>query len=434
MKIGLYLQDLNKNMKKTEIFNRVMNNVKRADIDLLVFPECCYTPFVNDLYSIDISSEDGYLQVESFCKELSKSIGCAVIFNSEDKDGTIYSTYVNFFAKNEETFSKLYIKHTATSCSAFDFIDYKEIIRTMFEPIIYNNLKIGMTICYDCNHSLFSRAYGKNGIDILINSTGGNVVHNKWHKFNKVRAIENHCFNFCTMGYSGDYKRINSYVYGYTPTGKSMEYKILPSKKAEQNNIGKVFVYDTSIPCDGTDIDTSINQKETVNRYQHFYFPYVGAKKLISESKMITDNLFIYKYNNYNLVFCLLNNKEILAPEKVLNLMYNSKLKAINNKRYIIINKWRHLDDTIYKTQLSDVLKVRSMENYCAVILESDKFYKCYQCGNNRTAQVVKMIDGKYGLDLDRTSGPETIWKNKNGMKADWRNGFEKLLHFLESR
>ena len=51
-----------------------------------------------------------------------------------------------------------------------------------------------MTICYDCNHALFSRMYGIYGIDLIINSTGGNVVYDKWFKYNKVRAIENECY------------------------------------------------------------------------------------------------------------------------------------------------------------------------------------------------------------------------------------------------
>jgi len=129
----------------------------------------------------------------------------------------------------------------------------------------------------------------------------------------------------------------------------------------------------------------------------------------------------------------VVKDKEILEPEKTLNLLYHKSLKKIGNKRYIIINQWIHLDNDLYKYQISDILKVRSMENFCAVILESDTYNKCYQCGNNRTAQIVKDIDGKYGVDLGRTSGAEAIWKNKVGMRANWRKEFEMLLKHLES-
>ena len=68
------------------------------------------------------------------------------------------------------------------------------------------------------------------------------------------------------------------------------------------------------------------------------------------------------------------------------------------------------------------------MENYCAVIISSNNINQCFQCGMNRTAQVVQKENGKYGLDLNRTGGPETIWRNKEGMKASWRNNIEWLI------
>ncbi|WP_294673991.1 hypothetical protein [uncultured Ruminococcus sp.] len=68
------------------------------------------------------------------------------------------------------------------------------------------------------------------------------------------------------------------------------------------------------------------------------------------------------------------------------------------------------------------------MENYCTVILDSDKCTKCFQCGQNRTAQVIQPEKGKFGIDLKRTGGPETIWRNKQGMRKEWRTNFERLI------
>ena len=85
-----------------------------------------------------------------------------------------------------------------------------------------------------------------------------------------------------------------------------------------------------------------------------------------------------------------------------------------------------------YRTTLSAILKVRAMENFCAVILSSQNITKCYQCGNNRTAQVVKAVNGKFGIDLSRTGGPETIWKDKQGMKASWRDNIEWLIKSMQ--
>lgn len=53
------------------------------------------------------------------------------------------------------------------------------------------------------------------------------------------------------------------------------------------------------------------------------------------------------------------------------------------------------------------------MENFCAVILESVDVNKCYQSWENRTSQVIKVVNGKLGIDLSRTTGPEVIWKKR---------------------
>lgn len=434
MKIGLYLQDTNQNKKTVKVFDKAMATVKKADIDLLVFPEFCYTPFSEELYSVAIASEDGLGIIERHCIELSEDVGCAIVYSSEDKNGLVYSLYANAFAEGDETYSQLYIKHTMTALSAFDLDSYSNAMNIMFEPILYKDKRLGMTICYDCNHAPFSRAYGKDNIDILINSTGGNIVYDKWHKYNKVRAIENHCFNFCTMGYTGDYKRANSYVFGYSPNGKAMSFINLLSKGTDRNEIGTIYVYDTDRDDGAFDEDLSLNQIPTTNRFENLFLSCGEADLLITKSKKVDKNLYVYHNGTDNIVFCKVKGKEIFEPEKTLHLLYHNSLKNICNKRYIIINQWEHLDTELYKYQISDILKVRSMENYCAVILESDTYNKCYQCGNNRTAQVVEEVDGKYGIDLGRTTGAEAIWKNKVGMRADWRKGFEMLLNCLESK
>lgn len=78
-----------------------------------------------------------------------------------------------------------------------------------------------------------------------------------------------------------------------------------------------------------------------------------------------------------------------------------------------MVNRHKQPDREFYQTKLSIILKVRATENFCAVILKSDIENQCYQCGNNRTAQLIKPDNGNYGPDLLRTGGPEVIWKIK---------------------
>ena len=87
----------------------------------------------------------------------------------------------------------------------------------------------------------------------------------------------------------------------------------------------------------------------------------------------------------------------------------------------------KKLKQDFFETKLSVCFEVRAMENFCAVVLQSPNIKHCYQTGNNRTAQVIPVEDRYYGIDISRTSGPEAIWKNKQGMKSEWR----KILKWL---
>lgn len=432
LKIGLYLQtyELHNDIK---VFNKAMGIVHKSDIDILVLPECSFVPFDDEYFECDFLNADDMQSLYDKALNLSRSIGRAIVICNENKDGIIMSLYANAFAEENETPYKSYIKHTMTDFSACDIDDYQNIVEEMFSPIIYKGQRIGMTICYDCNHSMFSRKYGLNGVDIILNCTGGNVVYDKWFKYNKVRAIENHCFTFVTMGGSGYGVNPNNYVYGFTPAGKEMHPILLNGEDSDKHNhSGGIYVYDTAENDNEPEVDSSIEQAEKVNKNIDIYVSEKDIDSFINHGKKLADGLFLVKKKAANVIVCFVAEDDISKPEKVLSLLYADELKDISNKKYLIINRWDKVDMDYYRTTLSVILKVRAMENFCAVILSSQNITKCYQCGNNRTAQVVKAVNGKFGIDLSRTGGPETIWKDKQGMKASWRDNIEWLIKSIQ--
>lgn len=428
VKIGLYLQtyELHGDL---HVYEKAMDVVRASDIDILVFPEISYFPFSEEYRQSDFLSDHDLQILYQKTIALSQDLGKAVVVCNEDSYGRIMSIYANAFATDGETPCQNYIKHTMTEFSACDIENYREYAEQAFQPILYRGNRIGLTICYDCNHAIFSRKYGQNGVDIILNSTGGNVVYDKWFKYNKVRAIENNCFTFVTMAGDGTVSTPHNYVYGFTPTGKEMVPKLLNGIEAGKRNVsGGIYVYDTA-EYDGTvESDPSINQAESANQHSGFDLPVDGIHDLIDGAKPIADGLRILTVGKENLILCLIDGEDIIKPEAVLKLLYAEELKQIANKRYLIINRWNTIDMDFYTTKLSVVLKVRAMENYCAVILVSKNLTKCFQCGQNRTAQVVKSVGGKFGIDLRRTGGPETIWRDKSGIKARWRDNIEWLI------
>ena len=215
------------------------------------------------------------------------------------------------------------------------------------------------------------------------------------------------------------------YVYGFSPKGKELSPRIL-----KDNNMPRsIFVYETASGDGKPESDPSCAQTPTVNKIADFYVDCKNIDLLTASCKKVEENLYVLKKGNANIVLAVIDEADIMKPEVVLQLLYSEKIKGLNNKKYILINKWNYVDKDFYESQLSLILKVRAMENFCAVILSSNNINQCIQCGRNRTAQVVKEENGKFGIDLSRTGGPEVIWRNKEGMKASWRSNFELLLN-----
>ena len=422
LKVALYLQTEDKH--NLVEFKKAMSVVKKSNIDLLVFPEISYVPFDNLLATADIAKEDDVESIYNECLLLSKEINCSVMIGGCDSFGTIYSVYANADYKGEETECAIYIKHTATEYSAFDFDYYEEMARSLFTPVILKDCRIGMTICYDCNHALFSRMYGVQGVDVIINCTGGNVVYDKWRKYTQARAIENNCYTFTTMGGQSEG---NSYVYGFSPSGKELTPKLINGVGNSLSVPGGIYVYSTGEKDICGEADKRLNQEHTKNKHIDFILNSNVLTDVIKSSVKLENNLYLHTYKEYNIVFVMVKNEDIFCPEKFLPLLYCDKLKKYSNKRYIIINQFDKLDKGLYENKLSVVLKVRAMENYCAVLLESELITMCYQTSKNKTSQALKSENGYFGLDLSRMTGPETIWKDRDYTKAAWRKSYQWL-------
>ena len=431
LKIGLYLQG-EKDYYNGRVVNTRINDVSKEKIDILVFPENSTAPHNHIFYTLRFESQHSVDNAIEAAIKISYKAGCAVIIGAETPDNKIYNLYANSFASGDETKHRFYIKHTMTDNSPLGDASYRDKFIEFFKPIILKNTKIGMTICYDCNHAAFSRVWGKLDVDIIINTTGGNVVYEKWHRYNKVRSLENNCFSFCTMRYFNESK-INSYTFGFTPNGALMTGVPLYSVETDVDKINNIYIYDTS-DCDWRyEPEYRLAQRKSLNSTGTWAIC-ADAKTLkqqLLKAKCISENIFLLSEQDKSIIICVVNGQDIAIPETVLKLLYHPVLSKIKNKRYLIINHWDEHNDNVFNTVISDVLKVRSAENFCAVVYYSPSFNSCYQSAYTKNIQVIQEENGLFKLDLSRMTGPESVWKNKSGMRALWRNGYEVLIDFL---
>ena len=296
-----------------------------------------------------------------------------------------------------------------------------------------------MTACYDCNHAMFSRKYGLNGVDVIVNCTGGDVEKDKWYKYNKARAIENECFNFVTMGHM--WKTDRNFVFGFTPAGKEMTPVLLNGKDNGKRNFPDgIYVYDTADDDGTVERDPSARQQENPSRDEDLFVAADGILEFYMQGRQVKENLRVLPVDGRNLVMCLIEGDAIMKPESVLKLLYARELADLPKKKYLIINRWDTVDMDFYEKQLSLILKVHAMQNFCAVILTSANMTKCIQVSKSKTVQVVRSVSGRFGLALSRMGGPEAIWKYhkydvkgtlETYMKKAWRKNVEWLIESM---
>ena len=394
-------------------------HIKENHIDLIVFPE------MHDS-TMDLGLDDLIdAETEIIAREMkwAKKIDCAMIMGMNDSSGTIFNVFVNPIATVKETKSHVYIKHTHPKKyhSPFERDDYKQLCETMFQPILFKGWRIGMTICYDSTFPIFSRMYGKQGIDMLVNNTGYNAKKSKWFKYHKVRSIENKCNSIVTMFFDENSDKCNPPTYCFNRQGGVVH----------ENNIINDYLhiykveYDEGVP----EKDEYWNdRKGTINNTIDLKIPVSNIEKLIAKAKPVAKNLLCLHHKNRNVIFCIVKGNEILKPEKVLQLLYNKKLNNIDNKSFVILNQHKHISEDYFQTQLDTILRVRAVENYCAVILESDNIKKCYQSTFCKDSQIIKPEKGYFGIDLSRTNGPRHTGLHQS---KQWNQNIEFLVDNL---
>ncbi|MDK2905036.1 MAG: hypothetical protein PWR12_1112 [Eubacteriaceae bacterium] len=443
MKIGMVLQDTRLTIEKMDAaFDEVLKSARENKLDLLVFPEHFYCPDearLAQLAFLNYPQEDGGIEgdfdeIGDIFKEYAKAAGCPVLASRADKYGFIYALCVSA----EEGIIKWYGKHIATNISAFQTGDYDTAIDKYFNAFELNGFKIGITICYDSNKSLFSAAYGE--VDLLINLTGGHVDYKKWSIYQKARALENRCNNLCTMAYFDSNARNKSYVFGFDGYGKKLPYQLANDNRYLNNDRADgLYIYEIDLKHETfkdfdkekSEPDEFLNAAATVSKNISVNLGKEDLVKILSSENRIVEGLYAIRFGDETLVIIDAPEQKIEDPIFIEHLFYHQKLINYSKKKYLIINRWEHLDRDYYERRLSTILKVRAAENYCIVILLSDQIDECIQVGMTKNVQIVKRVDGKYGLDLKRATGPESFWKNNQtiGVRKEWRNNYELLIN-----
>lgn len=191
MKLGLFQYNpewenkiANKN-KIIEILGTLSGN-----LDILIFPEMTLTGYtmntdLSEIFDIEKS------ETLKFFSDLSKAHSVNLIAGFIERDSNnFYNTL--FVFKRDGTISSKYRK-----IHLFSFAGEERHYKSGDKPEIaeLENLKIGLSICYDLRFPELFRIYAKQRVDLIINIANWPQSRiNHYVHLLKSRAIENQCF------------------------------------------------------------------------------------------------------------------------------------------------------------------------------------------------------------------------------------------------
>lgn len=140
--------------------------------DILIFPENIHTPYDELLCGADILDPNDVDYVLGSLYDFSTVTGCAAVFSSVDASGFPYAVFVNAFAADGDSYSKIYIKHDKTDkLCAHDLVDYEQCRAEIFEPIVYRGFRIGLMLGGDVLIPELFEEYKKSGAEYIIHPT-----------------------------------------------------------------------------------------------------------------------------------------------------------------------------------------------------------------------------------------------------------------------
>jgi len=164
----------------------------KTKVDLIVFPEA-YEMIENDI-------EVAWKKV----RDVAHRFDTPVLMGISTAFGTEEAYYFNPYGEDTnpdgDTMYKMYVKHSTSPAVFFDFEEDPVLQQAVYMPIVLNGKLIQVCICHDMFYPLLMERLHIEGMDILINLTGGNVKISKWNALLKGRSLEISSTVLCTMG------------------------------------------------------------------------------------------------------------------------------------------------------------------------------------------------------------------------------------------
>jgi len=404
----------------------IADNVKKGDMDLLVYPE----------------AHDNWENREKWEKH-SKDIKTPIIIGLKDERGA----QLGYFYNPNNGFSYTYLKHSTADYVAFQNNDWSP--EKNLKVIELNDFKIGLTICHDMYLSLLMRYLTGLGAEILINPSGTRVKRKKWATILRARAIENRAFTFCTLHDIGS-KANQAHIFGFSPLGECIRFTNLSNgRKYTSFETASEDVYITEITKEEIEISRNLTNPSLFHLNQIDVPSAIPRKTETILTCKILGNVLNCTYSSFNFSFEFqktpvfyncgrekigiipIKAEEVLEPEKILDKI-NSHFDDCKNSTLVFWNHWKNIKEDEYSKLVIPIILARVIE-WCSpfiISVESSSKIEGFEIANTSKAiHKVHTLNQSLLFELSRAWGINSAFKM---CKVENFAKFQTILSRLE--
>jgi predicted amidohydrolase len=396
-----------------DLYDEIMAIVDKDDqaIDLIVFPEAFAYGGRGEKERWDVVDTLTYLAE------------CPVLVGFSTEKGTEEAYFSNPFDQqnyDNQTEWKIYTKHSTAETVYFESENDKEVTVQMYEPIRLHDKKIQVVICHDMFYPLLVEKLNNQGMDLLINLTGGNVKMSKWCGLLKGRSYEIKGPVLCTMGNRVDMRQPSDRI-AYI-NGK----RLAPNfEKGDGTKENAYSIFDLENPIYVDEATPYYSDKH----YDQFT---LGLKE--GDCRLDTQTI----YSDLDVVeelessIRLKKGNEIVhvhaADEKdILDRTYVFKQRRVEGDHEVFVymtEKMLNYDEVVA------LIKLRVIENRIAAIVLTPDFM--IGAKTNRYKDVQLFDNDFIGFDLQHMKGFESVYEKSrtstSGLNLKYKKAYEALV------
>lgn len=403
-----------------KLYDQILEIIEKKSVDLVVFPEG---------FAGRVSENEAWSIVEYLAEFLNTPVICGISFI----DGTERALYVNWTPSEGETQDSMFIKHSTAEKVIFELEKDELENPELYEPIILGGKRIQVYICHDMFFPLVTEKLEQEGLDILINLTGGNVKMSKWCNVLKGRSIELDTTVLCTMANRSDEKQPSDRIGFKSGERLKADYKL---GNGEKTHAFSLFSTDDpiieQIPVESLYSDKQYTQF-TVGLSEEADCT-IDLKKLEIYSSKLTDDDKEAKTS-----LRLIKNGESVHVH-VAN--YTELVDRTYLYRQLIAEEGHHIviylsDEPVNEKEAIAMLKLRAIENRIGCIVVADNLFVAAKTNRYKDIQLFKATDNKIGFDLQFMQGINSIFQKSasstQGIPVRFKEQYLSLLQVPEN-